>query len=538
MSISTEAAALLRRAKPPGAQLKWCIAALSGCIALTVPLLLVQAPPLLDFLNHLARVAVLADGGADQTLARMYAAHWAIIPNLGLDVLLLPLLRMMPALDAGRIAAGVAMLLPVLGTIAYSRATYGRRSYWPLGACLVAYNATFLMGFLAFLMGIGLALLLAAAWIGGRDRRPVETALLGAAAMTGLFFCHLMGVVLALVLIGAFELDAIRQRPARAARRVALAAPLLIGPGILYLLSPLGAVSTPALRLPPGDKAFQLLVPFIGYDAVADLMTAAVVAVCLLGLIVSGRCRIRAHAAVAVGFLLILYAASPFIAKGTCFLDTRFAIMLGFMLFAAVMPVGVGRRAASAIALAFVAVFALRMATVGSAWIGYRHDLDAMRAVIVPVQPGERVFLVSVTPEEAPAYWRDAPAWRRLWTGVALDYHLAALVLLERHAFWPFLFADPAQQPIVTLEPYRTLAEAAPSVLPHRQMDAAATSRLGGYDYLLLLNAGGEPDLPGYGAGCLRLMRANDVAALYRVNQDDEACAGGRDVAVSEAAHP
>ena len=100
-------------------------------------------PPLLDYPNHLARAVVLAAGASDPILSRMYAPHWAIIPNLGTDLVLPPLLHLLPVHLAGRIVVGIAILLPVLGTLAYSRAVFGFALAWPLGsgACRLQRDA-------------------------------------------------------------------------------------------------------------------------------------------------------------------------------------------------------------------------------------------------------------------------------------------------------------------------------------------------------------------------------------------------------------
>jgi hypothetical protein len=487
------------------------------CGALVFPMLLVDAPPLLDYLNHLARFFVLADGGGDPVLARMYAPHWAIIPDLALDVLAMPLVKVLPVLIAGKLAVCAIILLPVIGTMAYARATHGRLSYWSLGVGLVAYNMTVLLGFMNFLAGIGLAMLLAAAWIRWRDAYPARTVALCAIGAAALFFCHLMGVVLFLILTGAFELAAVWDRPRTVFPRAAAFAILPAAVGVLYLLSPLQAVSAETLWLSPGDKAVQLLAPVIGYDEVQDGLTAALLALTVLGLAAGRALRVPAHGAIAIVVLLALYAGAPFIMKGTCFLDTRFAIMLGYLLFGAVMPARLPRAAAATIAVAFAAVFAWRMTTIDAVWSSYQRDIDGMRAAIAEVQPGDRVYVTSVAPEEAPDYWRHAPQSRMLWTGLRLDYHLAALVLLERRAFWPFLFTDPAQQPIIVLPPYERLADSAGSMLAHDDPQAISREMLRGYDFLLLLNAGGEPDLAHYGGDRLRLLQEGEVAALYRV---------------------
>ena len=61
--------------------------ALTGvCVLLLAPLTLVDMPPLMDYPNHLARMYALAFSGQDPVLARFFAPHWAIIPNLALDL--------------------------------------------------------------------------------------------------------------------------------------------------------------------------------------------------------------------------------------------------------------------------------------------------------------------------------------------------------------------------------------------------------------------------------------------------------------------
>ena len=120
------------------------------CSLLLLPLTVVDVPPLLDYPNHLARDYVLALGQHDAFLSRMYAPHWAIIPNLAVDLVLPPLLWIMPVYTAGRILLAGTLLLPVIGAVLYSNAIFGRRSYWTIAVCLVACNGLFLLGFINF----------------------------------------------------------------------------------------------------------------------------------------------------------------------------------------------------------------------------------------------------------------------------------------------------------------------------------------------------------------------------------------------------
>ena len=137
----------------------------------------------------------------------MYAPRWAIIPNLGTDLVAATAAASAAVHLAGRIVVGTTLLLPVIGTIAYSRAVFGRCSLWPLASGLVAYNATLLLGFLNFVAAIGIALLLAAAWIAWRDRHPLRVVALAPVGCVALFFCHLMGLLFFYVLIAGYELQ-------------------------------------------------------------------------------------------------------------------------------------------------------------------------------------------------------------------------------------------------------------------------------------------------------------------------------------------
>lgn len=487
-----------------------------ACVILLAPLTLVDVPPLLDYPNHLARAVILAS--SDPVLGQMYQAQWGIIPNLATDLVLPPLLYVLPVHAAGRILAGAILLLPVIGIIAYSRATFRSGSLWPLASALVAYNATFLLGFLNFNAALGVALLLAAAWIAWRDRYPRRLVLLATAGAILLFFCHLMGVLCFYLLIAGYEAERLwAARIVHVAKRLAALVPLIAAPLVLYLASPLAPVAGRIEFLPPAEKAKELIYPFANYLLPLDIATGCLVVVFLLGSLAKGRCRITSGSGVTLILTTLLFLAAPWAFKETYQLDARFAILLGFLLFGALLPSGLPRPLAASAVAAFILVFAARMSIIAIAWQGHTNDLADLRAIIAAVEPGERVLAVSVTPEEAPDYWLNAPYSRRLSLGDQLDHHLPALLLIERRAYWPFLFDNPSQQPVRTLPQYRELATRTGSFTGHRELDIPGKVDLCGYQYLLLLDAGGEPDLANLAHDRLMLLTHSDIAALYRV---------------------
>src|SRR4051794_20281152 len=190
---SGAAAPALARGEADTGWLMWWAVLAALCTALIAPLVVCEIPPLADYPNHLARWFILASLPGDAALARFYAPHWSVIPNLALDVMAPPLMRILPVHVAGRVMIAASVLLPVLGAVAYGRALGGR--WWPLGAGLLAHCNCLMYGFLNFSFSLGLALLLAAAWLCWQERFPIATIVLAVVGAPMLFACHLMGLV-------------------------------------------------------------------------------------------------------------------------------------------------------------------------------------------------------------------------------------------------------------------------------------------------------------------------------------------------------
>ena len=525
-------------------------AVLALCAVLAAPLALVDVPPILDYPNHLARAYLLANGARHAGFADFFRPLWTVLPNLGTDLILVPLLRALPDTPAavhaaGRLLLAVIILLPVLGAIAYSRAVFHRASWWPFAAGLVAYNAAMLQGFLNFTAAIGLALLAAALWRLQRQARPARTILLAATASAGLFLVHMMGLGFFLLLIAAAELEWAWRRtrhlqraapgqvalPGALARallpRILACVPILVPPALLYALSPLAAIEAAPNWLTPGEKFANLLVPFVNYSLPLDLLTAAILVLLLAACAACGRLRAPFASVVALLCLAVLYVCAPFDFKGTAALDMRFAILAALLVFAGLLP-SPAPRLLRAAAVLLATLFAVRMAVLALVWHGHNTDLAQLRATMAGVPPGSRVFLTSIGPPDAVEYWRRSPAGRHLSNGTRTDYHLAALLVIERQSIWPYLFANPSQQPIEVTPRYNDLADQT-FLLPDTEFAAicraptppADTSRIDqalcGYDYVLLFEAGALPALDGCGAGRLRLVHQTEFAALFRV---------------------
>jgi hypothetical protein len=507
----------------------WWAALAAVSAALLAPLLIADVPPVLDYPNHLARFVLLAAGPDDPVLGPLFVPHWAIIPDLAADVIGPSLLPLLPVHFAGRCILGGILLLNLAGVMALHRALFERRSFWPLASGLVAYNSGFLLGFLNWQIGSGLAMLFAAAWLSWRERRPVATIAGAAAASIVLFFCHLMGLMFFLVLIGGAEAHAVWRRRA-ALSRGALLLPVVAGPMLLWLLAPLHDARAATHWMNPHEKLVQAASPFINYRFTLDMVSAVLVYGGVALGIATGRLVLAPRAIAAVAVLAVLYVALPFDLMSASFLDTRVALMLGLLLFAVTDPAGLPRRAGRLVAAGLTALFAVRMAVLAEVWAEHRRDLDELRAVIAAVPPKALVYMTNVPQEEAPGYWDAGPHSRRLSNGLRADYHLPALLLIEHGAFWPVLFANPAQQPIRLRPVYARLAQEAHDIPSHAALVADpdhGTAVLRDFDFVLMLEAGADTDPARFVWRCLALVSHTDFAALYRVRHDSAACGGG-----------
>ena len=131
----------------------------------SIPILLNPLPPISDYINHLARMHVIATINSDPDLHRYYEIDWQVIPNLMMDLILPLFVRVMNVYLAGQAYTLLSFALIVSGTLALHRQLFGRWSVLPLIAFALLYNDIFLIGTMNYVFGIGLMLWALAAWI-------------------------------------------------------------------------------------------------------------------------------------------------------------------------------------------------------------------------------------------------------------------------------------------------------------------------------------------------------------------------------------
>jgi hypothetical protein len=221
-------------------------AALEAAIFLValVPLWLAPVLPLIDFYNHLARFFVLAHIAGDKLLQTGYRAHWSLLPNIGVDVIAVPILRFVPPLIAAKVIVAGILATMYSGVLYFHRALTGNRSL--LVAILLSpllYSYILNWGFANFIFGLSLAFWAAGWWLRHRQKpwRAVPWACFWA---FGIFLAHglafaLYGILTISLEVGLF-LARSERRFADLLRSLAPLAVQAILPTILFLIWKIG----------------------------------------------------------------------------------------------------------------------------------------------------------------------------------------------------------------------------------------------------------------------------------------------------------
>lgn len=148
----------------------WFLAAL--VLASAVPLLGPALPPLSDLPGHMARWHISIALQDSSEFARYYDFHWALIPNLGLDLIVPALAPLFGFEFVCKLAIIAIPILTAVGLLWTAREAHGQVPPTAMIAVPLAYAWPFQFGFVNFALSQALALCAFALWIRwGRERR-------------------------------------------------------------------------------------------------------------------------------------------------------------------------------------------------------------------------------------------------------------------------------------------------------------------------------------------------------------------------------
>lgn len=407
------------------------------------PVFLVDVPPLADYVNHLARMKVIASMGHDPFLDGFYKIDWQLIPNLAMDLIVPVVARVVDIYKAGQFFTALTVLTLVTGPMAIHRALYGRYNAFPLVAFVLLYNGVFLIGLMNYVFGVGLAMWGLAAWIMLRQRSLVLRMAVSAVFCVTLYVCHLYAVGFYGMAIGAFELWAWSKRSYRLDRIVLRELAALIVPVLPVLPMLFGSATWTLARdneWTSRSKIDGLVLIFRTYTDSFDLAVALLIAVAM-GWAISRR-LVSFHGA-ALPLLVVgsaVFLIMPDMLFGSYMADQRLPVALLLMLigFVHLDPEDLWPRAGFLVMV--IAFAALRVGDVGLHWVKIGGVYDEFRTALTDVPRGAKVLVA----------YADDPQGSQA-TQEALS-HAPCVAMIERSALVSTAFTVKGKQ-IMSMRP-------------------------------------------------------------------------------------
>src|SRR3954467_11044474 len=142
---------------------RWGVAALALLAAL--PLLWPTVPPLVDLPGHMGRYRVELEIAHNAAFQHFYSFHWALIGNLGIDLLIIPVAKIFGVELGTKLIILAIPPLTVAGFLWVAREVHGRVPPTALFAIPFAYGHPFIFGFVNFALSMAFAFLAFAFWL-------------------------------------------------------------------------------------------------------------------------------------------------------------------------------------------------------------------------------------------------------------------------------------------------------------------------------------------------------------------------------------
>jgi hypothetical protein len=485
----------------------------------TVPLLWPDIPPLVDLPGHMGRYRVQMDLSHSAELQRFYGFDWALIGNLGVDLLVVPFAKLFGLELAVKIIVTSIPAMTVAGFLWVAREVHGRVPPTAFFALPFAYGHPFIFGFVNFALSMAFAFLAFALWLRlarfGRFR--LRAALFVPISML-IWVTHTYGWgTLGLL---AFSAEAVRQHDkgrgffAATFRSgihcLALAPPLLLM--VAWRTGHAGGVTTDWFNWK--FKLLWVVTALRDRWRWFDSATLSLAGLLLLEALRHPKLEYSRNLAASALVLLAVFILLPRIVFGSAYADMRLVpYLFAVALIAIRYRPGANPRYVKMVAVAGLAFFLVRIGGNTLSFLHYDRVFDRELAALDHVPRGAP--LVSFVGEPCGQPW-----------GMTRLHHLPGIAIVRKNAFsndqwvmagaqllrvryregWPFT-QDPSQ--IVTLrrcrgESYRTVRQAL------EQFPRAA------FDYVWMI---APPPYPPEAAAGLRPIWRSGRSVLYRVER-------------------
>lgn len=422
-----------------------CVAALMMVVNL-LPIMLHIYPAMVDYPNHMARMAIIEHLNESPLLQKFYAENERICPNLGMDIVVPALGKLGIGLeDAIRIFMGLTLVFIAAGAIALGYIFQGSTPWFTLSIFGILYSRYFIYGFLNYFFALGVALLTAAAWFRLRTWPVLIRILIFSSLTSVLIGLHLVAFGIYALAVGGLELHkAIRDRAWRRLGTYVVALQFIL-PTCLYFTQfagPRRKLMLSELWGSVGTMLTSKIAGLVGIFASYDLHSGAVLTVVVLAILIFAVWRNKVTPLAGFWMPAALLAAAflclPGDLMGSAYLDRRIPIAAAFFLVP-LMRLQATPQVLGIFIVGLTGWVGIRVVDANSHWTESERVFDRYRAELLSVAQGAKLFTYIAVEDTH----MEFPPVR----------HIGGFAVVDRSAFIGNIFAMPAVCESVHLQP-------------------------------------------------------------------------------------
>ena len=410
---------------------------LASVVVLCLPLLLTTYAPLKDYPNHLARAYVLAHYADVPLYQQNYVLSRRIVPNLGMDIIVGPLLRVVDLTTASRLFLCLIVVVFAGGCDRLGKAIHGHRTWLAVPCSFFVYNSMLLYGWVNYMFGLGCFCWTLAYWLSRRHRWTARQF----AMVTILTSCAYIVHLTAYAFLGAVfvTICAWDVWKSQATVRDAVVSLCPLAPAaVLHLAQTIGQRSTGVVIWNSVlGKVVATMPLFLSYSRGFDLVFVMILGgICVVAWWWSEKLELVQPPFLAGLVLLGLLLLAPKVALASG-ADARFFPPAAILLLLSTR-LTMSRRMAAVLLVGCLTLFSMRVGVIGKTWGRMDRRIAAQVAMFSVLPEGARVYPVFPSPEMVSLSKKEFGL-----------LHVISLATITRHAQVFSQFAMPGQEVVL-----------------------------------------------------------------------------------------
>jgi hypothetical protein len=410
--------------------------ALLSLLIISLPVLVADNLPFIDYPNHLARYYLLHELEHEPVLAQFYQFKEGLYPYWAMRLVIASVYPFTDIDTAGKVFAIASLLAPIVGTYAIALAQHRHVPMFTFTAAGFAYTSVISWGLLNYALSAGIGMIVFACWIVSNTWSLTLRLFVFLTAGIALALLHMLAGLVCFGLAFAWELSRLIDRrffaglpeKGRLAETLVLAAPAVV---LALVLRGEDVGATMSIFGGLGVRIIGLLSAlWTGWNIHELLLTIALLGMLLIGFIT----KILKLSQQQLIFLILIMAGiivAPFALFGVSLLNIRLPAIAVLVLIGCIAvraPKSNLKRAGS---FALLGLILSKLAIVAQELQAGSAQISEFRAALSNIETGSRVF----TAITDPALLTKAGA------NNAFMQQIANYAIIDRHAFVPRFFS-------------------------------------------------------------------------------------------------